>query len=47
MEHPSAVKLVGVLQFGFLSEIQDFCHFEDIIVSVGVSVSDPSNVHLT
>jgi hypothetical protein len=25
----------------FCSEIGDFCHFEDIILSVGVSVSDP------
>ena len=39
----STVKLVGVLQLGFffLSEIRDFCHFEDIILSVGVPVSDP------
>ena len=25
----------------FCNEIPDFCHFEDIILSVGVSVSDP------
>jgi hypothetical protein len=25
----------------FFSEIQGFCHFEDIILSVGVPVSDP------
>jgi len=25
----------------FCSEIRDFCHFEDIILSVGVPVSDP------
>ena len=27
---------------GFCSEIRDFCHLEDIILSVGVPVSDPS-----
>ena len=33
----------------FLSEIRDFCHFQDIIHSVGVPVRDPppKNVHLT
>ena len=36
-------QVVGVLQLGFffLSEIRDLCHFEDIIHSVGVPVSDP------
>ena len=35
-------QVVGVLQLGcFLSEIRDFCHFEDIIHSVGVPLSDP------
>jgi len=28
----------------FCSEIRDFCHVEDIILSVGVPVSDPQNV---
>jgi hypothetical protein len=28
----------------FCSEIQDFCHFEDIILKVGVPVSDSQNV---
>jgi len=28
----------------FCSEIRDFCHFEDIILSVGVPVRDPQNV---
>jgi hypothetical protein len=28
----------------FCSEIRDFCHFEDTILSVGVPVSDPQNV---
>ena len=28
----------------FCSEIRDFCHFEAIILSVGVPVSDPQNV---
>jgi hypothetical protein len=28
----------------FCTEIRDFCHFEDIILSVGVPVSDPQNV---
>jgi hypothetical protein len=31
----------------FCSEIRDFYHFEDIILSVGVPVSDPQNVRLT
>jgi len=43
-ENPSTVKLFGVLQLGFCSEIRGFCHFEDIILSVGVPVSDPQNV---
>jgi len=31
----------------FCSEIRDFCHFEDIILSVGVPVSESQNVRLT
>jgi hypothetical protein len=30
----------------FCSEIRDFCHFEDIILSVGVSVSDPPKMFI-
>jgi hypothetical protein len=40
-------QLSSCLEFyssGFCSEIRDFCHFEDIILSVGVPVSDPKNV---
>ena len=34
-------QVVGVLKLSFfLGDIRDFCHFEDIIHSVGVSVSD-------
>ena len=39
-EHPSTVKLVGVLQLGVLSEIRDFDTFEDIIHSVGLPVGN-------
>jgi hypothetical protein len=31
----------------FFSEIRDFCHFEDMILSVGVPMSDPQNVRLS
>jgi len=31
----------GVLQLRFCSKIREFCHFEDIILSVGVPVGDP------
>jgi len=34
-EHPSTVKLVGVLQLGVLSETRDFDTFEDVIHSAG------------
>jgi hypothetical protein len=39
-DHPSTVKLVGVLQLCSLSKIREFCHFGDIILSVWVPVSD-------
>jgi len=46
-EHPSTVKLVGVLQLDFLSEIRDFGHFGGHNSFSRSACERPPNVHLT